>query len=105
MDESTIYKKLYDFFKPEILKVINDSEKHKGHSGSPNSGNSHFSITIKSKKLNGLTRVSGQRAIYKVLEEGNQSMNWIKQYKEGLSIEDIMKCTIREMIKTEEESI
>ena len=23
MDESTIYKKLYDFFKPEILKVIN----------------------------------------------------------------------------------
>ena len=54
MNESTIYKKLYDFFKPEILKVINDSEKHKGHSGSPNSGNSHFSITIKSKKLNGL---------------------------------------------------
>ena len=50
MDESTIYKKLYDFFKPEILKVINDSEKHKGHSGSPNSGNTHFTITIKSKK-------------------------------------------------------
>ena len=39
MNESTIYKKLYDFFKPEILKVVNDSEKHKGHSGSPNSGN------------------------------------------------------------------
>ena len=44
MNESTIYKKLR-FFKPEILKVVNDSEKHKGHSGSPNSGNSHFSIT------------------------------------------------------------
>ena len=29
MDESTIYKKLYDFFKPEILKVINDSENTK----------------------------------------------------------------------------
>ena len=43
--------------------------------------------------------------IYKVLEEGNQSMNWIKQYKEGLSIEDIMEYTIRDMIKNEEESI
>ena len=40
--------------------------------------------------------------IYKVLEEGNQSMNWIKQYREGFSIEDIMKYTINDMIKTEE---
>ena len=45
------------------------------------------------------------KPIYKVLDEGNQSMNWIKQYNEGLSIEDIMKYTIRDMIKTEEESI
>ena len=45
------------------------------------------------------------KPIYKVLDEGNQSMNWIKQYNAGLSIEDIMKYTIREMIKTEEESI
>ena len=45
------------------------------------------------------------KPIYKVLEEGNQSMKWIKQYREGLSIEDIMKFTIEDMIKTEEESI
>ena len=45
------------------------------------------------------------KPIYKVLEEGNQSMKWIKQYKEGLSIEDIMKFTIQNMIKSEEESI
>ena len=25
MNESTIYKKLHDFFKPEVLEVINDS--------------------------------------------------------------------------------
>ena len=43
--------------------------------------------------------------IYKVLEEGNQSMKWIKQYKEGLSIEDIMKNAVQDMIKSEEESI
>ena len=36
MNESTLYKKLNDFFLPDHLQVINDSEKHKGHSGSPN---------------------------------------------------------------------
>ena len=32
-------------------------------------------------------------------------MKWIKQYKEGLSIEDIMKFTAHKMIQSEEESI
>ncbi len=43
--------------------------------------------------------------IYKVLEEGNQSMKWINQYKQGLSIEQIMKITIDDMIRNEDESI
>ena len=83
MNESTIYKKLSDFFTPDHLQVINDSEKHKGHSGSPNSGNSHFSITIKSKKLSGLTRVNGQRAIHQVLKED------LAEYIHALSIKII----------------
>ena len=29
MNESTLYKKLNDFFLPDHLQVINDSEKHK----------------------------------------------------------------------------
>ncbi len=45
------------------------------------------------------------KPIYKVLEEGNQSMKWIKQYKKGLSVEDIMKYASQDMIKNEEESI
>ena len=43
--------------------------------------------------------------IYKVLDEGNQSMKWIKKYEKGLSIEEIMKVSIDEMIKSEEDSI
>ena len=43
--------------------------------------------------------------IYRVLEEGNQSMKWINQYKNGLTIEQIMKITIDDMIKNEDESI
>ena len=43
--------------------------------------------------------------IYKVLEEGNQAMKWIKQYEKGFSIEQIMKFTIDDMIKNEEVNI
>ena len=43
--------------------------------------------------------------IYKVLEEGNQSMKWINQYEKGLSIEQIMKISIDDMIKNEENSV
>ena len=45
------------------------------------------------------------KPIYQVLEEGNQSMKWINQYEKGLSIEQIMKITIDDMIKNEEGSI
>jgi len=39
--------------------------------------------------------------IYKVLEEGIQSMNCINQYEKGLSIEQIMKISIEDMIRSE----
>ena len=45
------------------------------------------------------------KPIYKVLEDGNQSMKWIKQYQKGISIEAIMKNAIEEMIEVEERSI
>ena len=45
------------------------------------------------------------KPIYRVLEEGNQSMKWIKQYDKGLSIEQIMKFAIHDMEQCEKESI
>ena len=45
------------------------------------------------------------KPIYKVLEEGNQSMKWIHQYEKGLNIQEIMKIAIDDMEKTELESI
>ena len=73
MNESTIYKKLFNFFKPEVLEVTNDSHKHHGHSGSPNTGNSHFTIKIKSTRLSQLTRIEGQREVYNVLKNEMQN--------------------------------
>ena len=69
MNESTIFKKLSDYFSPTHLEVINESHKHIGHSQSPNSGNSHFLIIIASEKLQGTSRLAGQRMIYKLLEK------------------------------------
>jgi len=43
--------------------------------------------------------------IYRVLEEGNQSMQWINQYKKGLSIEQIMKISIEDMLRIEGENV
>jgi predicted glutamate--cysteine ligase len=42
------------------------------------------------------------KPIHQVLEEGNQSMKWINLYEKGLSIEQIMKMSIDDMIKNEE---
>jgi predicted glutamate--cysteine ligase len=43
--------------------------------------------------------------IYKVLEEGNQSMKWINKYEKGLSIEEIMKISIEDMIRSEDYNV
>ena len=69
MNESTIYEKLKIFFEPDFLEVLNDSHKHSGHPGSPNNGNSHFTVIIKSNKFSNLSRVEGQRLIYGVLSD------------------------------------
>ena len=41
------------------------------------------------------------KPIFKVLEEGNQSMKWINLYEKGFSIEQLMKFSIDDMIKNE----
>ena len=43
--------------------------------------------------------------IYKVLEEGNQAMKWINQYEKGFSVEQIMKISIEDMIRSEDENV
>jgi len=58
-------------------------------------------LSITAEKLN-MTHLL--KPIYKVLDQGNQSMKWIKQHQEGLSIEDIMKYAVQDMIKSEQES-
>tara|TARA_Y100000589_G_C27189439_1_gene644134 strand:- start:368 stop:1477 length:1110 start_codon:yes stop_codon:yes gene_type:complete len=55
-------------------------------------------LSVFSKKINMQDNLT---PIYKLLEEGNQSMKWINQYKQGFSIEEIMKYEIDKVMKSE----
>ena len=59
---SEIYARLNTAFTPSMLEVENQSEQHRGHAGYTD-GESHFHVTIKAEKLDGLTRVAQQRAV------------------------------------------
>ena len=90
MTESIIYQKLTDFFSPQHLEIINESHKHQGHSGSPNTGNSHFSVVIKSKKLNNVSK--SELDLLKGMENDfNKSLSAYSQKYKDLSDFDIFK--------------
>jgi BolA protein len=62
-------KKLEAAFAPARLEITDDSDKHHGHSGSREGGESHFTLAIESAAFAGTSRVDRQRMINKVLAE------------------------------------
>ncbi|UDF04407.1 BolA family transcriptional regulator [Asticcacaulis sp. AND118] len=65
----SIETKLTAAFAPLRLEVYDDSDKHKGHSGAREGGESHFSVVIVSEAFRGLNRVARQRAVNAALRE------------------------------------
>jgi len=54
---------------PTQLAVIDDSEKHRGHSGHDARGESHFTVEIVAAAFEGLSRVARQRLVNQALSE------------------------------------
>lgn len=54
---------LRDALAPSRLEIINDSAQHSGHSGDDGSGESHFTIVIKSAHFTGVSRLQRQRMV------------------------------------------
>jgi BolA protein len=54
---------------PERLAVIDDSEKHRGHSGHDARGESHFTVEISAAAFAGQSRVARQRMVNAALAE------------------------------------
>jgi len=65
----TMRKKLEKAFAPTRLEITDDSDKHKGHAGAREGGESHFTVVIESAAFAGVGRVDRQRMVNKALAE------------------------------------
>lgn len=65
--EMRIREKLMVALEPTRLDVVNESEMHAGHRGSPGTGESHFRLLIVSEKFAGRSRVDRHRMINEAL--------------------------------------
>jgi BolA protein len=64
-EEKTIilHERLTKAFQPDLLEIIDDSDKHVGHAGHGGGGR-HFTIKISAAGLNDKSRVDAFREIY-----------------------------------------
>lgn len=62
-----IQARLTAAFAPEVLEIQDDSEKHRGHGGWREGGETHFAVTIRAAGLAGLSRVERHRAVHRAL--------------------------------------
>jgi BolA protein len=66
---TTIEQKLSQKFAPTHLDVIDESDRHKGHSGWKEGGETHFRVRIASAALAGQSRVAQHRAVMDTLAD------------------------------------
>lgn len=62
-----IEHKLTQALAPQRLKIVDDSEKHKGHAGYREGGETHFSVEVVSAAFSGQSRIARQRRVYEIL--------------------------------------
>lgn len=55
---------LRNSFDPHQLDVRDDSEKHRGHAGYQEGGESHFHVTLRAASLAGKSRLARHRAVH-----------------------------------------
>jgi BolA family transcriptional regulator, general stress-responsive regulator len=67
--EAQMRERLMVALEPIRLDIINESELHAGHRGSPGTGNSHYRLLIVSPKFAGLTRVDRHRVVNQLMAE------------------------------------
>jgi BolA protein len=67
--EQSIREKLTEAFEPEALEIVNESDRHAGHAGSPGTGESHFAVKMVSSAFAGKSRLERHRMVNEVLAE------------------------------------
>jgi BolA protein len=70
----TITEKLTEAFKPQSLRVEDESHKHEGHAGHRPGGETHYRVYIVSEAFRGKSRIDRHRminvALARELEDG-----------------------------------
>jgi BolA protein len=59
--------RLDEAFSPRELEVVDDSERHRGHAGYQEGGESHFNVRIRADAFTGQTRIARHRAVHNAL--------------------------------------
>lgn len=67
--EDRIREKLSVALEPQRLDVINESELHAGHRGSPGTGESHFRIIVVADAFSGTSRIDRHRRVNELLTD------------------------------------
>lgn len=62
-----IETRLREAFAPRVLDVVDESERHRGHAGYQEGGESHYRVTIESESFQGLGRIERHRAVHAAL--------------------------------------
>ena len=61
--------KLTEALDPIKLEIVDDSERHRGHAGYVEGGETHFNLRIRSSAFDGLSRVARQRLVYRTVAD------------------------------------
>jgi stress-induced morphogen len=67
MIEDEIKQILKKYFSTGLVELTNESHLHKGHAGSPNTGQSHFNVRIISDEFESLSKVQRHQKVYSYL--------------------------------------
>ncbi len=62
-----IETRLTEAFAPTELIVVDDSERHRGHAGYQEGGESHFNVKIRAPAFDGQSRIQRHRAVHNAL--------------------------------------
>ena len=65
--EDEMRDKLQAAFQPRELVIVDESEKHRGHAGYREGGQSHFQVTIAADAFEPMNRIERHRAVHDAL--------------------------------------
>jgi BolA family transcriptional regulator, general stress-responsive regulator len=55
--------------RPTRVEIMDESERHRGHGGWREGGESHFRVVVVSERFHGLSRVDRQRLVHEAAAE------------------------------------